>query len=82
MFANYMLKFFEEYKKQGVEFWGLTTGNEPINGFRKTLVNCMGWTNLEHVRILVNFYPLIEFIFTVFYLTDLTSTVDCIKKEI
>lgn len=52
VFANYMLKFFEEYQKQGVEFWGLTTGNEPVNGFRKTFVNCMAWTNVAHVRVL------------------------------
>jgi len=28
--ANYFLKFLEEYKKQGFDFWGITTGNEPL----------------------------------------------------
>lgn len=31
--ANYFVKFLNEYKKRGVEFWGLTTGNEPMTGF-------------------------------------------------
>jgi len=29
--ANYYIKFFEEYKKQGVNFWGLTIQNEPLS---------------------------------------------------
>lgn len=28
--ADYYVRFFEEYKKQGVEFWGLTVQNEPM----------------------------------------------------
>lgn len=30
--ANYIVKFFEEYKKNGIEFWGLTIQNEPFDG--------------------------------------------------
>lgn len=29
-FANYFLKFLEEYKKEGLDFWAITTGNEPL----------------------------------------------------
>lgn len=28
--ANYYVKFFEEYEKQGIRFWGLTVQNEPM----------------------------------------------------
>nr|CAB3248398.1 glucosylceramidase-like [Phallusia mammillata] len=30
--AQYFIKFFEEYKKQGITFWGVTAQNEPSNG--------------------------------------------------
>lgn len=28
--ANYYVKFFEEYQKEGIPFWGLTVQNEPM----------------------------------------------------
>lgn len=28
--ADYFVKYFEEYKKEGVDFWGLTVQNEPM----------------------------------------------------
>ena len=28
--ANYYVRFFDEYKKQGINFWGLTVQNEPL----------------------------------------------------
>ena len=28
--ANYFIRFFEEYEKQGISFWGLTVQNEPM----------------------------------------------------
>ncbi|CAJ0601103.1 unnamed protein product [Cylicocyclus nassatus] len=31
-FSKYFVKFFEEYLKNGVKFWGLTIENEPIVG--------------------------------------------------
>jgi glucosylceramidase len=38
-------RFLDEYKKQGVEFWGISTGNEPINGIIPVnRFNSMGWT--------------------------------------
>ncbi|KAI1701293.1 glycosyl hydrolase family 30 TIM-barrel domain-containing protein [Ditylenchus destructor] len=30
--ANYFLRFFEEYYKQGIKFWGVTLENEPSAG--------------------------------------------------
>ncbi|XP_078602094.1 lysosomal acid glucosylceramidase-like isoform X1 [Branchiostoma floridae x Branchiostoma japonicum] len=43
--ALYFAKFLEEYKKQGLEFWGLTAQNEPADGMiTKFSFNCMGWT--------------------------------------
>ncbi|XP_028154019.1 lysosomal acid glucosylceramidase [Diabrotica virgifera virgifera] len=29
VWANYHKKFFDEYKKENITFWGVTTGNEP-----------------------------------------------------
>ncbi|XP_067944228.1 lysosomal acid glucosylceramidase-like [Watersipora subatra] len=31
-YANYNVKFLDAYKKNGIEFWGMTTENEPIFG--------------------------------------------------
>ncbi|XP_075214404.1 putative glucosylceramidase 4 [Lycorma delicatula] len=30
VWANYLVKSLDAFKKEGIEFWGLTTGNEPI----------------------------------------------------
>ncbi|KAK6750033.1 hypothetical protein RB195_002184 [Necator americanus] len=30
--ANYFVRFFEEYHKNGIDFWGLTVQNEPTSG--------------------------------------------------
>ncbi|WKY03690.1 hypothetical protein Q1695_005001 [Nippostrongylus brasiliensis] len=31
-YARYLVKFFEEYAKKGVQFWGMTIQNEPSSG--------------------------------------------------
>ncbi|KAJ4448142.1 hypothetical protein ANN_10155, partial [Periplaneta americana] len=42
--AEYLVKFLDEYKKQDVEFWGISTGNEPTNGIIPVnRFNSMGW---------------------------------------
>ncbi|KAJ8974330.1 hypothetical protein NQ317_002513 [Molorchus minor] len=44
--AEYTVKFFDEYKKHDIEFWGMTTGNEPLNGFfphEISKINSLGW---------------------------------------
>lgn len=44
-FANYILKFIEEYKKNGVDIWGVSTGNEPFDAYIPfERLNSMGWT--------------------------------------
>ena len=41
-----MRRFLDEYKKAGVEFWGLTTQNEPRDGQQPNFrFNCMGWNS-------------------------------------
>ena len=30
--ADYFVRFFEEYQAEGVQFWGLTAQNEPMDG--------------------------------------------------
>lgn len=47
--ADYHVKFFDEYLKQGIKFWGMTVGNEPNTGFMKTAIPTMGWTTTEQV---------------------------------
>ncbi|XP_067942869.1 putative glucosylceramidase 4 [Watersipora subatra] len=43
--AKYIVKFLDEYKKQGVEFWGLTAQNEPLDGRIPFFpFQCLGFT--------------------------------------
>ncbi|XP_046403394.1 lysosomal acid glucosylceramidase isoform X2 [Ischnura elegans] len=45
VWADYMIRFLNEYKENGLKFWGITTGNEPINGIIPiNRFNSMGWT--------------------------------------
>ncbi|XP_075215956.1 glucocerebrosidase 1b isoform X2 [Lycorma delicatula] len=70
LWAAYHIKFLEAYKKEGLDFWGLTTGNEPLNGFLPYIVkiNSMGWFPVNHGNwIAENLGPLLrtsEFNFT------------------
>lgn len=46
LWADYILKFYQEYDKQNVTFWGMTTQNEPIDGYFPKFfseINSMGW---------------------------------------
>ncbi|KAK4037055.1 Glucosylceramidase [Daphnia magna] len=43
--AEYFVKFFEEYRKHDINFWALTAQNEPNNGrVPGCSWNCMGWS--------------------------------------
>lgn len=43
--AKYYVKFLQAYEEEGIRVWGLTTGNEPINGFVPGFrFNCMAFT--------------------------------------
>ncbi|GLV40113.1 Glucocerebrosidase 1b [Carabus blaptoides fortunei] len=47
VWAEYFIKFLDAYKDNGIKLWGLTTGNEPANGFNGMLqINDMGWVPL------------------------------------
>ncbi|XP_012219375.2 lysosomal acid glucosylceramidase-like [Linepithema humile] len=44
VYANYIKKFFDAYKERGVEIWGMTPGNEPLDGFQPlSRFNAMAW---------------------------------------
>lgn len=50
IWADYFLKFLDVYKKHGVEFWGITTGNEPVLGYFPFVgINSVSWTSEEVV---------------------------------
>ncbi|XP_043259549.1 lysosomal acid glucosylceramidase-like [Colletes gigas] len=45
LWANYLLKFLDEYKKNGIDMWAITTGNEPLNAIEPIFpLTTMGWT--------------------------------------
>lgn len=47
--ANYHLKFLDEYERYNITIWALTTGNEPINGIIPVIrFNSMGWSPYSH----------------------------------
>ena len=52
--ALYYIKFLEAYRNQSINLWGLTTGNEPINGLIPGFsFNCMAftpWTQRDFVK--------------------------------
>ncbi|KZC06829.1 Glucosylceramidase [Dufourea novaeangliae] len=46
LYANYILKFLDEYKKNGIDIWAISTGNEPINAYLPfDHLNTLGWTS-------------------------------------
>ncbi|XP_047479433.1 lysosomal acid glucosylceramidase-like [Penaeus chinensis] len=46
--ADYFVRFLDEYAAQGINYWGLTTQNQPVDGYLPGFgFNCMGWTAEE-----------------------------------
>lgn len=44
-FASYIKKFFDAYKERGIEIWGITPNNEPLDGFLPFFIfNAMAWS--------------------------------------
>ncbi|KAJ8963242.1 hypothetical protein NQ318_018708 [Aromia moschata] len=46
VWADYIVKFFDEYEKHNISFWGMTLQNEGINGFVSdalSRINAMAW---------------------------------------
>lgn len=60
--ADYFIKFLEHYEKTNIHFWGITTGNEPLNGVLPFIkINSLGWTpNLQSTWIRENLGPTIR----------------------
>lgn len=44
MWADYFVKFFDAYADNGIEFWGVTTQNEPSSGLFFGTINNLAWT--------------------------------------
>ncbi|KAL1502271.1 hypothetical protein ABEB36_007437 [Hypothenemus hampei] len=53
--AYYYLKFFDAYKEQGIDFWAVTTQNEPINGLIGTSVQNNGFS-YDEMKIWIKDY--------------------------
>ncbi|PSN37780.1 hypothetical protein C0J52_15853, partial [Blattella germanica] len=48
LYADYIVKFLDEYKKQGVQFWAISPQNEPSIGVIQYYgFNSLGWTGRE-----------------------------------
>lgn len=46
--AKYFIKFFDAYKNNGIDFWGLTIQNEPLDGiFSNFPFNCMAMSEKQ-----------------------------------
>lgn len=60
--ADYFVRFLDEYKANGVEFWGLTAQNEPEDGLVPGFsFNCMGWNaSTQREWIVENLGPSLE----------------------
>lgn len=56
VYADYFVKFLDEYKKQNIEFWGITTGNEPNNDNSHHGIPAVEWTGETQVRSFFKIY--------------------------
>ena len=61
-YANYLIKFLEEYKKNGLEIWAITTGNEPFTTLIPfARINKMYWSAKTASKwVLQNLGPTLE----------------------
>ncbi|XP_018316199.1 glucosylceramidase isoform X2 [Mycetomoellerius zeteki] len=66
LWANYFVKFFEAYRRNGLEFWATTPQNEPenykyISQTNSTSINAMAWTaEEERDWIIYNLAPTLK----------------------
>lgn len=50
VWADYFVKFLDAYRKEGIVFWAITTGNEPFTGFVPyNRIPCVAWTSTKLV---------------------------------
>lgn len=51
LYADYIRKFFDAYKERGIDIWGITPGNEPLDGLLPFFpFNAMLWTPSDEAR--------------------------------
>ncbi|KAI7815272.1 glucosylceramidase [Rhyzopertha dominica] len=54
LWADYYIKFFEAYQENGIDFWGVTTQNEPGTGLieevAKDGINSMAWYSWQLIQ--------------------------------
>lgn len=51
LWVDYFIKFLDLYKEVGIDFWGLTTGNEPSEAFfNADGINSVGWIPCEQAN--------------------------------
>ncbi|CAH1101247.1 unnamed protein product [Psylliodes chrysocephalus] len=43
VWANYFVKFLDEYNHNNISFWGITTANEPVTAFLNTKIPSVAW---------------------------------------
>ncbi|XP_049816883.1 lysosomal acid glucosylceramidase-like [Schistocerca nitens] len=57
--ADYHIKFLDAYKENGLEFWAVSTGNEPATGIINIPgINSLGWTPQRQRKWIVeNLFP-------------------------
>lgn len=57
LFVDYIMKFFDQYKENGLDMWAVTTGNEPSIGLITNILNfpSMGWTPESMANWVANF---------------------------
>jgi glucosylceramidase len=47
--VKFVCRFLDEYRKEDLKFWGITTGNEPLNGIIPiNRFNSLGWSPQAH----------------------------------
>lgn len=55
IYADYIKKFFDAYKERGINIWGMTPGNEPLDGLVPFFpFNSMLWLPREEANWVVN----------------------------
>lgn len=53
VYAEYLKKFLDVYQEKGINWWGISTGNNPFNGFLTAESNSMGW--LPDLQVNISF---------------------------
>ena len=70
--ADYFIRFLDEYSSQGLEMWGLTAQNEPADGrIPDFFFNSMGWTAEEQVNDSLSYEFFMKIHKRVFYMNFL-----------